>query len=58
MIENFKTKLRVENKTLKWFVQNYLPERNYPTISSQVNGFSNLQDYTKEAIEKYLTKEK
>lgn len=54
MIEKFRKKLRVENRSLKWFIEAYLPKENYSTISLQVNGFSTLQKYTEDAIEKYL----
>jgi len=54
MIDEFRQKLRVDNHSLKWFVDKYLPDRNYSTISLQVNGFSAVQDYTEEAIILYL----
>ena len=54
LIINLKTKLLRDNKTLKKFISEYIPEAKYSTILSQINGFNQLQDYLENAIQRYL----
>ena len=54
MIRKLKRKIKEEGRTLKWFINKYLPDHNYSTVMLQINEFSGLQDYTKEAIIEYL----
>ena len=54
MIEKLRSKLRENRKSIKWFVDKYMPDFKYSRISAQINGFNDLQEETIKAIENYL----
>lgn len=52
--EAFKKKLKYKDRDYKWFLKNYLPTTKYSNFTTQINGFNEMTDKIKEAIEKYL----
>lgn len=54
LLEKLKEKLLKDRETKKWFINTYLPTKNYFTIMNQINGNAGLQEDTEKAIEKYL----
>ena len=54
MIRKLKVKLLKEGRTYKWFIKTYLSEYSYNKIMSQINGFTSMHNYLKEAIGLYL----
>lgn len=54
MIKKFKEKLKYDGKTIKWFIQKYLPDVKYHTFVSQINGFAPLNKRYREKIQEYL----
>jgi len=54
MLETLRKKLKEEGRSYSWWITKYLHGYKYHTIMSQINGFTDAQDYLFEAIEKYL----
>jgi hypothetical protein len=54
MLDRFRKKLKEDRKTIKDFIQEYLPDRTYSAVSLQLGGFNKVQEYLEVAIEKYL----
>ena len=57
LIRTLKEKLKNESLTFKWWVLKYLPDHKYQYINSQINGFHTMQDYTRNAIKRFLQKD-
>ena len=55
LLKQLKDKLLKNRDIKKWFIETYLPQKNYFTIMNQINGNAGLQPDTKKAIEKYLS---
>ena len=54
LIKKLLDKLLENRETKKWFINSYLPCKNYFTIMNQINRNSEIQTETEEAIKKYL----
>lgn len=55
LIKDFRKKLKVEGRTLKWFVNTYLTPDRYTYFSFQINGWKNdINEDFVEAIKLYL----
>ena len=55
MIEEFRNKLNENGQKMTWFHEKYLAGRcSYTYFNQQINDQDRLQDYVKDAIQKYL----
>ena len=56
VVEKFKTRIKEDGRSYKWFINRYLSEYNYSSVMNQINGFTKVQNYLEKAIRKYLDK--
>jgi len=56
LIKRFKSKLAEDGRFQKWFVKNYLAEKDYTYFSAQINGWRDgkVCDRYVNAMKKYL----
>ena len=57
LIKKLLKRLIDDRDTKRWFIRTYLPTKNYFTVMNQINRNTEMQDYLKKAIEKYLAEE-
>jgi len=55
LIKKLLEKLKKNRDTKKWWINTYLPTKNYFTVNNQLDRNTALQDYTEKAIKKYLS---
>jgi len=59
MVKRLKDKLKKDGRTLRWFHLNYFKKRRstltYNAVALQLNGYVQINDRVKKAINKYLS---